>query len=82
MPERVQPSFRNPQPFEQGVEHGLAEVPVGEGRSRAALEQPTGSPLANEESKHFGERFIDVNLPDRILRLRGQVLSFPNPLRT
>jgi hypothetical protein len=60
------------------VEHTLAEVPVGEGRPRAALEEPTGSPLTDEEPKHFGERLIDVDLPNRVLRLRGQVLSFPN----
>jgi hypothetical protein len=32
MPERVQPSFGKPQPFEQQMEDALAQVAVGEGR--------------------------------------------------
>jgi hypothetical protein len=78
MPERVQPGFGNPQPFEQRMEHTLAEVAVGEGRLRAALEEPVGFSLSDEELKHLDERLIDVDLSDRVLRLRSRVLSFPN----
>ena len=36
----------------QGVKHALAEVAMGERRPGAALEEPTGFPLPDEEQKH------------------------------
>jgi len=78
MPERVQPSFGKPQPFEQRMKDALAQVAVGEGRPRPALEEPTCRPITDEDPQHFGERLVDVDVPDRILGLRSQVLSFPD----
>src|SRR5262245_59888755 len=60
------------------MEHALAEVAVRQGSPGAALEQPTGPALTDENPKHFGERLIDVDLADRVLRFRGEVPSLPN----
>ena len=60
------------------MEHALAGVAMGERRPRAALEEPTLFALTDKEPKYLGERLIDVDLADRILRLWSQVLSFPD----
>src|SRR6266545_7634842 len=78
MPERVQPSFGKPQPFEQRMKDALAQIAVGEGRPRPALEEPTRCPITDEDPQHFGERLVDVNFPDRVRCLRSEILSFPN----
>jgi hypothetical protein len=57
------------------MEHALAEVAVCDGRPGATLEQSTGPPLTDVDPQHLGERLIDVDFADSILRLRGQVLS-------
>ena len=55
---------------------------MGERRPRAALEEPTLFALTDKEPKYLGERLIDVDLADRILRLWSQVCPFQMLLRT